>query len=273
MSLFGVHIPELQLAEGDFHEALTAAALRPGETYLELGCGHGRGLIVAARDFEARAVGVDYLPDALDRARKLAARAGVTVELVREDLMQHDPTDADVVLVHLGPAFHDVLAPRFEDLLTPTTRVVACGWDVPGWIEQWGSYGFAAGYVYRPGDPRQHGEWSAPGITPHAAPGQPLPELHRVLGATPNVDVVEFRAGVDLREIELRLDGPLADRLTVRAGAHALGRGQHTLVEVRWPASAAGAAAAAAPTTLDVWARSHSGRFTQRGVGLHLLPH
>lgn len=286
MDLFGVHIPELQLELGDFREALAAASLQPGETYLELGCGHGRGLVMAASEFEARAIGVDYLPDALQRARRLATKAGVEVELVQDDLMRYDPTDADVILVHLGPAFHDVLAPRLESMLTATTRVVACGWPVPGWLEQWDAFGFPAGYLYRPGDPRQHGEWHVPGYSPHATPGQPLPELSRAAGGTPTIDALSFTAGADLHDVELRITGDLAPRLSARIGATQLGRGQATIVELRWPTVAE---LEDAPTgdqprddrsphdiaadgcaELQLWARSLSGRFTQRGAGVLL---
>lgn len=268
VSLFGVHIPELQLAVGDFREALAAASLQPGETYLELGCGHGRGLVVAAAEFGARAVGVDYLPEALQRAGKLAARSGVEVELVHDDLMRVDPTDADVVLMHLGPAFHDVLAPRLEQLLTSTTRVVACGWPVPGWFEQWDAYDFAAGYVYRPGDPRQHGEWHVPGMPVHSTPGQPLPELRRDLGESEVVDALTFTAGVDLHDVELRQHSDSAQHLDVRTAAHTLGRGQSAIVEVRWPTR--GNRDASVETRIEIWARSRSGRFTQRGATLLL---
>lgn len=46
--LFGVHIPELQLSIADYRGGLAAAKLTADERYLELGSGHGRGLVLAA---------------------------------------------------------------------------------------------------------------------------------------------------------------------------------------------------------------------------------
>lgn len=266
--LFGVHIPELQLTEGDVREALSAARLLPGESYLELGCGEGRGLVIAALEFDAVASGVDYLQDALDTSRRRAQSAGVDVTLIHGDLMTVSPTDADVILMHLGPAFHDVLAPRLEKLLTPTTRVAACGWPVPGWIEQWDSWGFPGGYIYRPGDPRQHGEWHSPSIPVHATPEHPAPHLQRVLAPhSYSVDCVRFLAGADLRDIELRLTGAADNWLSVYATERTLGRGQEMLVEVHCDAAAV-AGELPAQAQLELWARSSNGRFTLRGAPL-----
>ena len=94
--LFGVHIPELQLSTEEYRRGIAAADLRDGERYLELGSGHGMGLVIAAREFGAIAVGVEYLDEAIDRAREAADRAGIgeRVELIRADLRRIDPTSA-----------------------------------------------------------------------------------------------------------------------------------------------------------------------------------
>ncbi|MCW2925652.1 MAG: methylase family protein [Thermoleophilia bacterium] len=233
--LFGVHIPELQLSPEEYRAGLQAAGLAPGERYLELGSGHGHGLLIAATEFGALATGVEYLDDAVERTRRAAERAGVAdrVHLLHDDLRRVDPAPFDVVHMHLGPAFHDVLAARLERLLAPDARVVAAGWRVPGWLpdadalEAWD-----AGYVYRPSDPRTHASW----------------------GERDGDDAVELHLHADLRDLEPRLDGIAApDRVAVSRTAS--GRGTTILVSLPSDPS----------VELSVWARDRAGRFTRRG--------
>lgn len=237
--LFGVHIPELQLPEGEYRAGLAAAGLAAGERYLELGSGHGRGLVVAAREFGALATGVEYVDDAIEHARRAADAAGVgdRVELLRDDLRRVDPTPFDVVHMHLGPAFHDVLAARLERLLTREARVVAAGWRVPGWRPDDAALAtWDGGYVYRPADPAVQASW-----------GRAAPEA--------DPPFVELRVHADLFDLEPRLDGVPAtdrvalDRTTARRG---------TTVLVALPESG----------ELTVWARCRAGRVTQRGEPL-----
>jgi SAM-dependent methyltransferase len=55
------------------------ASLRPGEAVVDLGCGGGLDVFLAAKKVgpAGRAVGIDMTPEMIDRARRNAARAGV----------------------------------------------------------------------------------------------------------------------------------------------------------------------------------------------------
>jgi SAM-dependent methyltransferase len=238
--LFGVHIPELQLPEAEYRDGMRAARLAARERYLELGSGHGRGVVLAAREFEAHATGVEYLDDAIARTRRAAKRAGVAdrVELLHDDLRRVDPTPFDVVHMHLGPAFHDVLAPRMERLLARHARVIAAGWQVPGWLPDPAALdAWDGGYVYRPADPSMQASWGA-----------------RVEDADPAF--VELRVHADLFDLEPRIDGaPASDRVALdRRDLAARG----TVVLVALPTRG----------TLTIWARCRAGRITQRGPAL-----
>jgi SAM-dependent methyltransferase len=234
--LFGVHIPELQLDADDYRAGMRAAKLAADDRYLEFGSGHGRGLVMAAKEFDARATGVEYLDDAVERTRRAADKAGVgdRIELLHADLRLVDPTPFDVVHMHLGPAFHDVLAARLERLLAQHARVIAAGWRVPGWLPDADALdAWDGGYVYRPADPRMHASWGA-------------------RGSADELEWVELHVHADLFGLEPRIDGsPAADRVAIDRTDAA--RGPTVLVAV--PADG----------ELTIWARDRAGRVTQRG--------
>lgn len=236
--LFGVHIPELQLPAAEYRAGFAAASLRPGERYLELGSGHGHGLLLAAAEFGAHATGVEYLDDAIERTRKAAPSAGVQerVTLVHDDLRRIDPAGFDVIHMHLGPAFHDVLAARLERLLPTDARVIAAGWRVPGWLPDPDALdAWDGGYVYRPSDPRMQAVWGAR-----------------------TADTIEVHVHADLRDIEPRIDGAqVAGKVAVSRSAS--GRGTTLLVSQP---------DLAGDHELTIWARCRAGRFTQRGPAL-----
>jgi SAM-dependent methyltransferase len=242
--LFGVHIPELQLSASDYEQGMTAADLKPGELYLELGSGHGRGLVIAARDFEARAHGVEYLEDAIERSWRAVDRANVRelVEIERGDVRRARFAQADVVHMHLGPAFHDVLAERLEELLTPNARVIAAGWKVPGWqaLAEAGA-AWDGGYVYRPADPKLQVTWGEP----------------EELADGSGIVAVDVHADLAALEVRVTPTGDDAPRAVVSAD-HA-GRGQRVYVAYELPGEGV------APE-LALWGRSRNGRFTQRGA-------
>jgi SAM-dependent methyltransferase len=95
----------------------------------DLGCGDGRIVIAAAKQFGARGVGIDIDPERIKEAKAAAAKAGVAdrVKFVEGDLF--DPaikiSDATVVALYLLPALNAKLMPRLQSELKPRTRIVS----------------------------------------------------------------------------------------------------------------------------------------------------
>jgi SAM-dependent methyltransferase len=116
-------------------KALELANVQPGETVYDLGAGDGRALIVAAREFEAQAVGVEIEPVHCAVAWLWALVSGVIrrVSIRRGDLFQAHIEDADVVLLYLNPAFVERVRPKLEMELRPGARVVSLYFDFDGW--------------------------------------------------------------------------------------------------------------------------------------------
>ena len=78
---------------------LTAAALRPGETVLDLGSGAGFDAFLAAREVGAsgRVIGVDMTPEMLERARRNAESGGFDNVEFRTGRIEALPVDNDSV--------------------------------------------------------------------------------------------------------------------------------------------------------------------------------
>lgn len=104
------------------------AALRPGEVVLDLGCGAGIDTILAARTVapNGKAIGLDTLPEMLERAAANAAEAGVAnVEWVRGELETIPLPDGTVDVAISNGVVN--LSPRKGRALAETFRVVRPG--------------------------------------------------------------------------------------------------------------------------------------------------
>jgi SAM-dependent methyltransferase len=106
---------------------LEMAELRPGEVLYDLGCGDGRVLITAARDFRARAVGVEvdlsrYLWSVL---AVILRGLGRRVKIMRGDLFSVDLSEADVVFTFLLQDTNDRLKEKLRRELRPGARIVS----------------------------------------------------------------------------------------------------------------------------------------------------
>ena len=112
---------------------LEAAQVKPGEMVYDLGCGDGRVLVTAARQFHARGLGFDLDVELVHAARAAAAAAGVrhSVAFRRADLFTVDLSEADVVTLFLLRELNLRLLPQFK-ALKPGARVVSYEFDIPG---------------------------------------------------------------------------------------------------------------------------------------------
>jgi len=113
---------------------LRMAQLRPAETLVDLGSGDGKIVIAAARDFGARARGVEYDARLTALARQRAQTAGVAAltQFVEGDLFDADISDADVIALYLLPAINLRLRPQLLRL-KPGTRIVTHQFTMGDW--------------------------------------------------------------------------------------------------------------------------------------------
>jgi SAM-dependent methyltransferase len=113
---------------------LRMAAVGPSDFVIDLGSGDGRIVITAARRFGARGLGVEIVPELVEKSRENARKAGVADRaLFREqDLFKTDLTPASVVTMYLLPEVNLQLRPALL-ALKPGTRLVSHDWDMGEW--------------------------------------------------------------------------------------------------------------------------------------------
>jgi len=116
-------------------KALKLVDLQPGETLYDLGAGDGRVLLIAAKEFEAKAVGIEIGPIqcAWIGLRVMASGYSETIRLRWGNYFTSELTPADVVFVYATSREILRLASHLEKQMKPGTRVVSISADFPEW--------------------------------------------------------------------------------------------------------------------------------------------
>ena len=114
---------------------LKLANVKKSDIVYDLGCGDGRIVITAARNYGAHAVGVDIDPNLIQEARENARKAHVEalVKFEVNDLFDADIHNATVVTLYLLPNVNLRLRPKLLKDLKPGTRVVSHSWSMDDW--------------------------------------------------------------------------------------------------------------------------------------------
>ena len=114
---------------------LTLAGVTENDVVYDLGCGDGRIVIAAARDFGARGVGVDIDPQRIAEANANAEQAGVQhlVKFIEQDAMTVDVSDATVVTLYLLSSSNARLRPILTRQLRSGARIVSHAFSMGNW--------------------------------------------------------------------------------------------------------------------------------------------
>ena len=132
-ALYG--LPPVPTNPERIRKALKLVNLQPNEILYDLGAGDGRILLIAARDFEAKAIGIEIGPlqCALIWLRVVANGFGRQVQVRWENFYKADLKDADVVFVYATSKEVMKLAPHLETQMKTGSRLVSISADFPEW--------------------------------------------------------------------------------------------------------------------------------------------
>jgi len=114
---------------------LMLAELRAGEVLFDLGAGDGRAVIMAAKDFGARTVGVELREDLVKKALSTVYEQGLQdrITIVNGDMFNVDLTSADVIFLYLTTSANEKVRPKLDTELKRGVRVVSHDYEIVGW--------------------------------------------------------------------------------------------------------------------------------------------
>jgi cyclopropane fatty-acyl-phospholipid synthase-like methyltransferase len=132
-ALYG--LPPVTTRRERIRKALQMADLQPDEIFYDLGSGHGRVLVMAAKEFDARAVGIEVGPVQCVIAWLNALYNGVSsrVRVEAGNFYKADVSQADVVFAYLTSKQAPRLQTQLEKQLKHGARVVTISFDFPNW--------------------------------------------------------------------------------------------------------------------------------------------
>jgi SAM-dependent methyltransferase len=130
-----VPTPYIPSTRQNVDEMLRLAAVRPDDVVYDLGSGDGRVVISAARDWGARAVGIELDRELVSQSTESARREGLgsRVSFRHGDIFAADLRDASVVTLYLLTSLVQRLEPKLLAELKPGTRIVAHDYGFSEW--------------------------------------------------------------------------------------------------------------------------------------------
>lgn len=120
---------EVELLDKPLREIFRFANLKQGDVFYHLGCGTGQSLTIAAKEFGARAIGID---NDIDKISKIEKDSKITARC--EDIINSDLSDATVILFWFSD--EDVIKKMYEKFsnLKSGCKVITIFDPLPGTI-------------------------------------------------------------------------------------------------------------------------------------------
>lgn len=128
-------LPSIPTKPDRIRKALKLVNLQPDEILYDLGAGDGRVLLIAAREFGAKAVGVEIGPVqcALIWLRVIAGGLGDRIKVRWGNYLKADLSEADVVFLYATSKEVKSLASHLQEQMKKGSRLVSISADFPEW--------------------------------------------------------------------------------------------------------------------------------------------
>lgn len=126
---------------------LAAVSPTPSDVLYDLGCGDGRILITAVREYGCQAVGIEVNPETAEIARANVKAAGLEgkIRVVTGDALKFNLDGATIVTMYLYVETMEQLTPYIRK----ATRIVSYSHPIPGRVNTRFTVGDEPVYVWR----------------------------------------------------------------------------------------------------------------------------
>jgi len=130
-----VGAPWLPTPKSKVRAMLEFANVGEGDTLYDLGSGDGRILIMAAKEFGAKAVGIEADPLRQRWSKLMIRRNNLSsqVQVLRGNFFNFDIGEASVVTLYLGVGANNKLREKLANELKPGTRIVSHQFVLKDW--------------------------------------------------------------------------------------------------------------------------------------------
>ncbi len=127
-----IYIP---LPKATVRKILKLAKVKKGELVYDLGSGDGGVVLLAAKEFGAKAVGIEKNKLLVKISRWRVKRAGLEnrIKILEKDFFDCNLSKADVIIAYLTQKLNDELKPKLEKELRKGARVVSASHVFKGW--------------------------------------------------------------------------------------------------------------------------------------------
>ncbi|BDR92998.1 class I SAM-dependent methyltransferase [Vulcanisaeta souniana] len=149
-------VPFVPTPEVVVRRMLQLANVKRNEVVYDLGCGDGRIVIMAAREFGAEAACIEIRKDLYEQTLRRVKDLGLDnrIHVIYGNFFEESLSEADVVTMYLLTSVNERIKPKLERELRPSTRVVSHDFEMPGWkplivedlYEEWRSHKI---YLYK----------------------------------------------------------------------------------------------------------------------------
>jgi len=118
----------------DLPRIFELAKLKPGEIFYDLGCGNGKVVLYARKNFQAKAIGLEIsVPMYLICKIRQIFNYNKNLVFKFKDLYQEDLSQADVVYFFGVAGKLEKLKEKLAKELKPGCRVISYVFPMPGW--------------------------------------------------------------------------------------------------------------------------------------------
>lgn len=128
--------PPIPLRRETIRKMLQLANVKRTDIVYDLGSGDGRSLIIAAKEFHAKAVGIEKNRLMVWVSRWIISKnKKYKIKIIPGDIFKESLANADVILMYLSHKLTQKLKTKFEKELKKETRIVSASHPIVGWKE------------------------------------------------------------------------------------------------------------------------------------------